>query len=217
MYDSENTNKTYESGMSDVDAFRKTDSGEDLLLVQIDAFRDKALKLQSLINAREKRVKELEALVRTKEAKNQELQNTLIRKQREADSLVSDVNVKVDDLISEVRVAMADMQQKLENQVGDSEEASQKHSMAVQDTLSSMNEGLTQLKNEISEKVHSENVKVYRNISDLLNEKSLENENQEVTHRNFKGVKAQNVFLIFLSFLNLGAIVVSILLQLGLI
>ena len=37
-------------------------SGEDMLLAQIDAFRDKAKQLQTLISAKERKVKELEAM-----------------------------------------------------------------------------------------------------------------------------------------------------------
>ncbi|MCR4782161.1 MAG: hypothetical protein K5851_05435, partial [Lachnospiraceae bacterium] len=211
MYDSKN-NDLY----SDIEKGANS-NGEDLLLVQIDAFRDKALKLQSLINAREKKVKELEALVRTKEEKNRELQDILLKKQREADSLVNDVNGRVDDLILEVREAMSSIEGKVQNQVKNNENNSMKQTMAVQDTLSSMNEGLTKLKGDISEKVHSENVKVYRNIQDLLSEKDKNCEAEEKIENGFKGTRSQNTFLILLSFLNLGALVVLILLQLGLI
>ena len=216
MYDSDNMDLYSGIDNSGSDA-SNLNNGEDLLLVQIDAFRDKALKLQSLINAREKRVKELEALVRTKEAKNLELQQTLYKKQKEADSLVTDVNMRVDGLIGEVREAMKSIEGKLQTQVENNENSSVKQTMAVQDTLTSMNEGLTDLKSEISDKVHSENVKVYRNIQDLLTEKDRTDEATEVINEGFKGVKAQNTFLVLMSILNLGALVVAILLQLGII
>ena len=216
MYDSDNMDLYSGIDNSGSDA-SNLNNGEDLLLVQIDAFRDKALKLQSLINAREKRVKELEALVRTKEAKNLELQQTLYKKQKEADSLVTDVNMRVDGLIGEVREAMKSIEGKLQTQVENNENSSVKQTMAVQDTLTSMNEGLTDLKSEISDKVHSENVKVYRNIQDLLTEKDRTDEATEVINEGFKGVKAQNTFLVLMSILNLGALVVAILLQLGIV
>ena len=52
-------------------------SGEDMLLAQIDAFRDKAKQLQGLINAKEQKVKDLEAMVQEKELRNAQLQNEL--------------------------------------------------------------------------------------------------------------------------------------------
>ena len=46
-----------------VDEMLEEPSGEDMLLAQIDAFRDKAKQLQTLISAKERKVKELEAMV----------------------------------------------------------------------------------------------------------------------------------------------------------
>ena len=59
------------AGQTQADAAKQeqevSDNGEDMLLEQIDAFRDKAKQLQNLISAKERKVKELEALVRAKE------------------------------------------------------------------------------------------------------------------------------------------------------
>lgn len=192
------------------------DDGEDQLLIQIDKFRDKAKQLQSLINAKERKVKELEAVVRTKEEKNQELQEQLIRKQKEADSLVSDVNGRVDDLIDEVRQAMDEMSEKLKSQVNSNEDSATKQTMAVQDTLNSMNESLGKLKSDLSDKVHSENVKVYRNLQDLINEKNDATVSEDIS-KGFKTVKHQNVFIIILSILNLAAVAMFMLIQFGFI
>jgi vacuolar-type H+-ATPase subunit I/STV1 len=193
------------------------DDGEDQLLIQIDKFRDKAKQLQSLINAKERKVKELEAVVRTKEEKNQELQEQLIKKQKEADSLVNDVNGRVDDLIDEVRHAMEEMSDKLKSQVNSNEDSATKQTMAVQDTLNSMNESLGKLKSELSDKVHTENVKVYRNLQDLINEKNDNNSISEDMDKSFRTVKHQNVFLIILSILNLAAVAAFMLIQFGFI
>ena len=143
---------------------------EDQLLLQIDQFRDKAMQLTKLINNRERRVKELEALVRAKEEKNKELQITLQKKQEEADSLVLDVNNKVDNIMEQVKATMGNLEQKIVDQASSSEEKVQEQQAAVKETMDSMTAGLGTIKDELSEKVHSENVKVYRNIQDLLKE-----------------------------------------------
>lgn len=189
----------------------------DLLLFQIDAFRDKAKKLQTLISARERRVKELEALVRAKEAKNIELQDSLDRQLDEADMLVSNVNSRVDDLMRNVEISMKTMQDKIQNQVDATEDISNKQTKAVQDTLQNMNDGLSDIKNELSEKVHSENVKVYRNIQDLVSEKDNTEELKDSIESNARGIKGQNVFIIIMTFINLGAAICMVLLQMGLI
>lgn len=74
------------------------DNGADLLLEQIDAFREKAKQLQNLISAKERKVKELEAQVRAKETKNQQLleenqrlQEELGKKKARAEGIVTDV------------------------------------------------------------------------------------------------------------------------------
>ena len=87
-----------------------SENGEDMLLAQIDAFRDKAKQLQNLISAKERKVKELEALVRAKEEKNQalreqnmRLQEELNRKKAKADGLVSDVESQVDRMLQSLQ------------------------------------------------------------------------------------------------------------------
>ena len=75
------------AGQTQADAAKQeqevSDNGEDMLLEQIDAFRDKAKQLQNLISAKERKVKELEALVRAKEEKNQALREQNVRLQEE--------------------------------------------------------------------------------------------------------------------------------------
>ena len=61
---------------------------EDNLLVQIDAFRDKAKQLQGLINAKQNRVRELEGLVAEKEEQNQKLQDELLRSRKKQTGLL---------------------------------------------------------------------------------------------------------------------------------
>jgi DNA repair exonuclease SbcCD ATPase subunit len=217
MIDSINGEQTSEIEKETPEAFAKDDNGEDLLLVQIDAFRDKAKKLQTLISARERRVKELEALVRAKEAKNIELQESLNRQLDEADMLVSNVNTRVDELMKNVETSMQSMQDKIQNQVDATEDISTKQTKAVQDTLQTMNAGLSDIKNELSEKMHSENVKVYRNIQDLVAEKDNTDELKDCIESNAKGIKGQNIFIIIMTFVNVGAVICALLLQLGII
>jgi len=80
-----------------------------------------------------------------------------------------------------------------------------------------MNDGLSDIKNELSDKVHSEDVKVYRNIQDLVSEKDNTEELKDSIESNTRGIKGQNVFLIIMTFINLGAVICMVLLQMGLI
>ncbi|MDD6351292.1 MAG: hypothetical protein PUG16_02680 [Lachnospiraceae bacterium] len=205
------------------------DSGEDELLKQIDAFRDKAMQLTKLIGVRERKVKELEALVRAKEAKNQELQDqnqelqdSLVKKQQEADSLVLDVNRKVDEMMSQVNETMGSIEERISSQVAGNEENAAQQTQAVQDSLSgvkenltSVSEGLGSIKDELSEKVHSENVKVYRNIQDLLTEMTSREEDQNKEEKHFRSIRGINIFSLILNIVNVGAFVTLFLYLMG--
>ena len=152
-------------------------SGEDMLLAQIDAFRDKAKQLQTLINAKERKVKELEAMVRAKEERNAQLQSELARKQAEADGIAADVETQVDRMMQSLRVNMDELEKRIEDQVANNQENAAEQTQAMKKTLEDMTSGLDAIKSELSEKVHSENVKQYRNIQDLL--KELDNSEEE--------------------------------------
>ena len=143
---------------------------EDNLLVQIDAFRDKAKQLQGLINAKQNRVRELETLVAEKEEQNQQLQEELTKKQEEADGLVTSVEAQVDRMLKSLRGNMDDFNDNVAKQVSDTQEEAKKQSATIQESVDKINESLETLKNEIGSRIHSENVKVYRNVQDLFKE-----------------------------------------------
>lgn len=100
-----------------VDEMLEEPSGEDMLLAQIDAFRDKAKQLQTLISAKERKVKELEAMVRAKEERNNQLQEELAKKQAEADGIAADVETQVDRMMQTLRGSVDDLEQRIQQQV----------------------------------------------------------------------------------------------------
>lgn len=145
-------------------------SGEDLLLAEIDAFRDKATQLQQLIAQKEAKAAELEELVKEKERTNQLLQAELNKKQEEADSLVADVETQVDRMMQVVKNNMDQLESDIKDQVSGNQESYDKQHQTLQDTLRDVSEGLDTIQNELSEKTHSESVHLYRLIQDLLKE-----------------------------------------------
>ena len=164
---------------------------DDLLFQQIDAFRQKAEDIQSLIKEREDRVSDLEEQLRQKEAQNVETQNKIAqlqdeldKKQQEADSIVANVETQVDRALGELKQPL--------------------------DTMSESVEGM---KESLYEKVHDENVRVYRNIQDLLKERDEQDKRFEETQAMVKKLGGKVGFLTFLALLNLG-VVVAILLAL---
>lgn len=194
--------------------------GEDKLLEQIDAFRDKAQQLQGLIVAKEQKVNELENLVNEKEVKINELQNTLSTKQAEADELVVDMSKQVDRMIESVNATLADIEKRLDDKVTSSEESNEAKNREISETLGSVNNDLESMKTDLSEKVHSENVKVYRNIHDLIQENDKSEENKKTILDKIKGTKAVAAgALVFgiIDFAGIGTVVVLMLKMAGLI
>lgn len=164
---------------------------DDVLFQQIDAFRQKAEDIQSLIKEREDRVSDLEEQLRQKEEENKETQDKLaklkeeiLQKQQEADSIVANVETQVDRALGELKQPL--------------------------DTMSESVEGM---KESLYEKVHDENVRVYRNIQDLLKERDEQDKTFEQTQELLKKLGGKMGFLIFIGLLNLG-VVVAILLAL---
>lgn len=178
-------------------------SGEDMLLAQIDAFRDKAKQLQGLINAKEQKVKDLEAMVQEKELRNAQLQNELAEKQAEADSIAADVETQVDRMMQTLRGNMDNLEKRIEEQVADNQENAATQTKEMRDTLQEMTSGLDAIKGELSEKVHSENVKQYRNIQDLLKELDNSEEENQNTMAKFAMLKKRTTGLTVFAIINM--------------
>ena len=166
------------------------DFSGDALLIQIDAFRDKAKQLQSLIGAKQKKVVALESLVKEREAalsekeyKIAQLQRELDEKQEEADSLVTTVEAQVDRMLSSMRGDLVHLEKEISDKIaaGNQEEAQKLAEILskVSDSIEEMKESLAEdpdalslddVRRELSDKIHSENVKVYRNLTDTVKE-----------------------------------------------
>ncbi|MDC7280097.1 MULTISPECIES: hypothetical protein [Pseudobutyrivibrio] len=193
------------------------DNGEDLLLSQIDAFREKATQLQQLIMAKEQKAAELEALVQEKEAINLQLQDELIKKQEEADSLVADVETQVDRMMQVVKNNMDQLELDIKGQVSDNQESYETHNRNLQDTLRNVSEGLDSIQSELSEKTHSESVHLYRLIQDLIKENDKSEEQALRANEHYSSLKKLIVAAIVLLAANLGVGIVGLLLSFGIL
>ena len=191
------------------------DEGEDLLIAQIDAFREKATQLQQLIASKELKAAELEALVREKEAINVKLQEELNKKQQEADSLVADVETQVDRMMQVVKDNMDQLEVDIKGQVNNNQESYEAHNRNLQDTLRSVSDGLDNIQNELSEKTHSESVHLYRLIQDLLKEHDNSEEQAMRALDHYSSLKKLMTAVIVLLVITTGVSVASLILSLG--
>ena len=211
------------------------DYGSDALLVQIDAFRDKAIKLSGLIGAKQKKVVALEALVKEREAdiadKEEQiaaLQSELDSKQKEADALVTTVETQVDRMLTSVKADLSDLNQNISDKISEENQAGADKLETllntvntsvgeIKETLANSSEGISleDVKQELSEKIHSENVKVFRNIQDTMKEMDHSEEQEISFEEKYQAMKSRFIGILVVLIVNFGVSIVILLHSLG--
>jgi transposase len=141
---------------------------EDFLLNQIDEFREKAQKLQDLLLSKETKVEELQNIVDEKESKAKVLQDILDERQKQADVITEEMNEQIDKLIEKVTAKMSEIEASIEDGLVSGRKISEEQTLQVKESLEALTSQLDTLKADLSEKIHSENVKCYRNMADLM-------------------------------------------------
>lgn len=153
----------------------RSDSKEDFLLKEIDEFRERAKRLQMLLDNRETEAEKLQSIVDERQEKADalqekadELDQILQDRQKEADGITAQVERQIDALIAKVSLKMDELEASMSDQNEDGRRFSEQKAKELKEALAQIQEQLTTLKAELSDKVHTENVKCFRNISDLL-------------------------------------------------
>lgn len=190
---------------------------EDYLLTQIDEFREKAQHLQDLLLSKESKVLELQNIVDEREIKAQELEYILNERQRKADGISAEVSQQIDKLIEKVSAKMEEIGSSIGADLENGQKMSAEQLAELKETLQSITEQLNTIKGELSEKVHSENVKCYRNVADLfksMDDKmdAVKNDHQAVAQK-VNTLHKCSVAIIVLSILNMLGLAVMVILQ----
>ena len=210
---------------------------EDFLLSQIDEFREKAKQLQELIAAKETKAQELQSVVNEREGKAKEWQSILTERQVEADKIVTEFTEKVDGLADCVTKKMTEIEASISEQIAANKKLSEEQLATNKQFLEEqaiankkLSEGqiaevkallenattqLESIKTDLSEKVHSENVKCYRNIQDLFNEFDSKIEKMDEMEQGVGSVKGYVKCLSWFSILNFVILIGFILYSLG--
>ena len=198
---------------------------EDFLLSQIDEFREKAKQLQNLISSKEDKVQELQEIVEEKEGQAKELSDIIEERQDAAERVVSGVGEQIDCMVNKVDAKLKELNETFaerlaENAVNSTEqnEAVRKLIDEYQDKMSEAIKGLDgqfeAVKNEICEKVHTEDVKCYRNMQTLIEESDRKIEETKDTVAELVSLKTMvKVTLVFtaLNFVGLAAFLIHVL------
>jgi len=185
---------------------------EDYLLNQIDEFRDKAQQLQDLLMSKESKVMELQHIVDEREVKAKELEDILNERQRKADGITEEVEKQIDSLIEKVSAKMDEIGVAIEKDLEDGQEYSKQQAIELKESLGELNSQLEVLKGELSEKVHSENVKCYRNIAELFKGLDIKFVN---TDEKIISVKKCTVAVIVLTIINMLGLIAFALYEIG--
>lgn len=206
---------------------------DDYLLSQIDEFREKAQQLQNLLLSKESKVMELQNIVDEREGKARELETILSERQKAADGIAeemakevsAEINSQIDVVIGKVTAKLDELGvtigKDLENGQNLTKEQYEELKNTLDAALPELKEQLDTLKGDLSEKVHSENVKCYRNVSDLIKSVEdkmdvLKNAEQNV-EKKAGAIHKCTIALLVLTILNVLGLTFVALLQLGIL
>jgi hypothetical protein len=214
----------------------------DGLLQQIDEFREKAKMLQTLIQTKENQAKKLEGIVAEKEDKAEKLQQIVNERQEKVDGITGEVNKRIKEmereLVEKINVIEETIDSRLKENTSNTNEMNNQLKETVTDSNTQalkkideklgtvvtsreiegiVEEQLEETKIVLSEKIHSEDVKLYRNTKDALKDIEQQLYNIENVKDSTNSVKGLLKAVMALSLINFAGIVAIGLYMLGFI
>lgn len=190
---------------------------DDFLLKQIDQFRLKAQQLQNLMITKESKVQELQEIVDEREVKAKELETLLGEREKYASGITEEVAKQIDSLINKVSEKMDAIGESLGKELTDGQKINEQQAEELKDMLSELNVQLDGVKTDLSDKVHSENVKCYRNLAELLKSVELKLDGANEIEKKVSSVHKCTIAIIILSILNMLGLVGFALYEMGII
>ena len=198
---------------------------EDFLLSQIDEFREKAKQLQNLISSKEDKVQELQEIVEEKEGQAKELSDIIEERQDAAERVVSGVGEQIDGMVNKVDAKLKELNETFAERLAENAVNSTEQNEAVRKLIDEYQGKMTEaikgldgqfeaVKNEICEKVHTEDVKCYRNMQTLIEESDRKIEETKDAVAELASLKTMvKVTLVFaaLNFVGLAAFLIHVL------
>jgi hypothetical protein len=193
---------------------------EDPLLTQIDEFRVKALQLQQLLQDKEEKAQELQQLVSEREDKAEELQQILEERQERADGFTEAVERKIDSLVEGVNTKLDQVEDSIGRGLAESRESDVRRTGKLQESMNQMSEKVDSMSRvsdqldivrmDLSEKIHTESVQSYRNLSELV--KNVDERLNKVSQleRQVKKLKGLSIGVLVLTLINLAGLIVAI-------
>lgn len=188
---------------------------EDFLLRQIDEFREKAARLQDLLLSKESKVAELQNIVADQEAEAAQLKNVIDDRREAAEVLLTGVQSQMNEMITEVEDKLNNLAEKIASDVNDSTGRTAEQTAEMKADLDKIGKQLDTMKLELAEKIHTEDVKCYRNMADLIAELTKKIEENDELEEGIHSLKGYVMFLSGFAVLNFAAVVVLLLYSFG--
>lgn len=190
-------------------------SREDFLLNQIDEFRERAKQLQSLLDTKESEAQDLQTMMNERQEKAAQLEEILKDREEQAGIMTAEVEKHIDSLIAKVTAKMDEIENSMRENAEDGKRLNEAQARELKESLEQITEQLTTVKTELSDKVHTENVKCYRNISELFKNMEEKLNGMSGLEKNLNMVKGCAVAAMLVSILNFIVMMVMMVVSLG--
>ena len=190
---------------------------EDFLLSQIDEFREKAKQLQNLLSSKENKVQQLQEIVAEREGKAKELSDMIDERQDAADRVVAGVGAQIDSMVLKVDAKLNELNETFaerlaENAVNSTDQSEEVRSLIEEqnqkltETVEGLNGQFDKIRNDIFEKIHSEDVKCYRNIQTLVDESDKKIEEMIEKFEKVSSLKTMSTIIMIITVLNFAGL-----------
>lgn len=188
----------------------KPEDGDDRLFEQIDAFREKAQQLSAIIHSKQTKVSNLEALVGEKEAQNRYLHDEVDRLKSQSDKIVIELDSRINVIKESLSSDIGDLKTKFLEKADNA-------NAPLMEKVDAMNASFAGMKDEVFDKVHTENLQAYKNVQSFIQENDKSEDNRvRITTEIYK-LKKFFGFLIFLGIVDTAGIAFIILHMLNLL
>lgn len=194
--------------------FRK----EEYLLNQIEELKGKAKQLQEKLSRKEKQISELRHAATAPDGKHRNFDEVFQSKKEEAELLFAGFSSQIQDMMDSIDQQITKLDGKAEDSFHQIDEKAAQQLEEMKTSVQELNTQVEAAKNEIFDRIHSENVKCYRNIKSLFDELYDKMEQSELNdnsirqiRKSFKGMK----FFSFFAFADCIILILIILYKLG--
>ncbi|MGN0342693.1 MAG: hypothetical protein ACI4DO_07860 [Roseburia sp.] len=200
----------------------------------LDSKEEKAQQLQSIVDAREEKAQQLQQTLNERQSEANELLNGVHSQMDEmldrveskltsiSDQLVTDVTGHSEKQTAQMQEMMGRVEEKLNsisdqivNDVHDAGSRTVEQTAQMQESLKEISSQLDTMKLELSEKIHAEDVKCYRNMQNLIEDLAVKLEDNEELEQSLANVKGYVKCLAWFAIIDFVVLVIFILYSIG--